>query len=152
MVFYVKGITVPHRMFRALVFLLAGWSLLMPPGMCICQGVRAGDVSAQSLECCTDDKEESCKDCDCNQETPNCGPGNQGAPTDEQHPPGCPANKKSDHSRLLEKYQPLTATLIAATPLPFFLDLSSGERPLGSLVPSQASDRPIYLALCTLLI
>ena len=143
-----------HRMIRALVFVLAGWPLLMPPGMCICQFVRAGDVPPWTSEYpCAEDQQASCPDFCCAQGKTNCGPsGNQRMPTDEQCPPGCPANKKADHSRLLEQYHPLAASALAATPLPFFVDFSSGQRLHAAWLTSQASDRPIYLALCTLLI
>ena len=142
------------RMFRALVFLLAGWPLLMPPGMCICQAVKGADITPRFSErSCADDHDGSCSDSDCDGVQTNRLPcRNPGVPTDDQHPPGCPANKRVDNSKLLQRYQSLGAAATAATPLPFFLDLSSGHRIDAPVLPSQPPDRPIYLALCTLLI
>ena len=144
------------RMLRALVFLLAGWPLLLPQGMCICRFIRAGDVSPRSTEAqVKNGQEDSCSDPCCDECKANCGPfcgTGQGGPTDNQCPPVCPANKKADHSRLLEHQHPLGATVLAATPLPFFLALSAGQQLHGLHVPAQASHPPIYLSLCTLLI
>jgi hypothetical protein len=50
-----------HRIFRAIVFFLAGWPLFMPPGVCVCQFVRAGEASPRTLErLCTDGQENGC--------------------------------------------------------------------------------------------
>jgi hypothetical protein len=147
---------VRYRKFRVLILILAGWPLLLPQGMCICQFIRARDVSPRSTEAqVKNDQEESCSDPCCDECKANCGPfcgTGQGGPTDNQCPPVCPANKKADHSRLLEHQHPLGATVLAATPLPFFLALSAGQQLHGLHVPAQASHPPIYLSLCTLLI
>ncbi len=142
-------------MFRALVFLLAGWPLLMPRGMCVCQFVRAGDVSPRSSGCsCADDKGDFCPDAGCEWDNANRVPYcNQGGPSDEPCPPGCPANKKADHSRLVEYHRPLLAvTELAPMPLPLFLDFSSDQRLNAHPLRPQPPDQPIYLALCALLI
>lgn len=144
-----------HRLFRALVFLLAGWPLLMPPGMCVCQFVRAGDVAPRSSECsCGDEDEDFCPGPGCDRDSANCGPcGDEGAPAKESYPPGCPANKKTDHSKLLEQHRQLLAvTEVAPTPLPAYLDLASGQR-LDALSPApQPPGQPLYLTLCSLLV
>jgi hypothetical protein len=120
--------------------------------MCICQFIRAGDVSPRSTEPqATDDQEDPCCD-ECKSTCgPFCGTG-QGGPTETPCPPVCPANKKADHSSLLEHQHPLAATVLAATALPFILDLSAGQQLHGLHVPAQASHPPIYLSFCTLLI
>jgi hypothetical protein len=124
--------------------------------MCICQFIRAGEVSPRSTEAqATDDQEDACSDPCCDDCKANCGPTcstGQGGPTGNQCPPVCPANKKADHSRLLEHQHPLGATVLAATPLPFFLDLSAVQQLHGLHVLARVSHRPIYLSLCTLLI
>src|SRR5439155_8500107 len=132
-----------------------GWPLLMPPGMCICQIVRAGECPPPcSQRPCADDQDDSFADLRCDRETANCcGPcGNRGEPANEECPPGCPANEKTDHSRPLERHEPAGAVGVAATPLPLFLDLSSRQCLHAPAFSSQPSDRPIYLALCPLLL
>ena len=143
-----------HRTFRALVFLLAGWPLLVPPGLCICQFIRGTEIAPRlSDRSCAGGHDDCCPDADCDGATTHGVPcGNDRTPTDEQHPPGCPANKKVDHSRLLERPQPLASASLLTRPLSYFLDLSSGQRLDAVRFPAHASHQPIYLAFCTLLI
>jgi hypothetical protein len=137
------------RTFRAIVFLVAGWPLLMPQGMCICQFVQAGEGIARSENCqCSEDEEGCC---------PYGGDeeyawGNKGVPSDQQCPPGCPANKKEDHSKLAGRHVPITASVLAASPLPFFPDLSSALRCRLPLAPPQPPQHPIYIKFGALLI
>jgi hypothetical protein len=144
-------------MFRALVLLLAGWPLLMPPGMCVCQFARAGYVAPRCSDCGCADKQEddSCTDRCCECDPANSDPlGDQDVPNDdEQYPPGCPANKKADHSKLLEQHRPLLAvTELPPTPLPLYLDLASCQRFDAPSFAPQPPGQPIYLTLCSLLI
>jgi hypothetical protein len=146
---------VRHHVFRAIFLFLASWPLLMPPGMCLCQFVGGADIAGRSLNYrCAKDRDDPCPNACCKRQVANCGPcGKQRMPTDEQHAPGCPANKKSDHSKLLERYRPLlTATELASAPLSSCLDLSRVQRLSGSSLVFKLPAQLIYLALCSLVI
>lgn len=154
-----------HRLFRALVFLLAGWPLLMPPGMCICQFVRAAEPVARSSEsesaeaaesqAAEDQDDDCCPDPCCVREKASRGPcrdEGKGAPTKPECPSNCPASGNAHYFQLVE-HQHLTGLSVASlSPLPFFVVPQDSE-PLSDLhAPSPPSVLPLYLSLCTLLI
>ena len=140
-----------RRVFRALATFLVGWTLIMPPGMCICQFVRGETVRIPDRTCPDDDK-DICQDC-CGNEAQLNGvlDGNQRMPRGDQHPPGCPANKKVDNSRLVGRHHLQGLTNVAAAP-PLFFFAVSVTRLHADLLPVRVAEQPIYLAICSLLI
>jgi hypothetical protein len=129
---------VRKRMIQALIFLLAGWPLLLPSGMCICQLAHAVEASASA---CDDD---DCPDHPGDHQEHN-------APTDQQHPVGCPASKKADfrgaqRQNLVETSVTLPALFSSS------VGISQAKQPYACADSSSAPSAPIYLALCTFLI
>ncbi|MGO8752819.1 MAG: hypothetical protein ACLQNE_43305 [Thermoguttaceae bacterium] len=138
-------------MLRTVIRLLLTGSLLMPPGICICQVAQGnGNESRGSdhwcADCCPIARCEGTKDC-CGL----CGCG-QAFPSNERCPPNCPANKKVDHSKLAEKGPPTTGSAVAINPLVHHVDLSSGRRIHAVRFLPEPSAQPIYITLCTLVI
>jgi hypothetical protein len=134
-------------MFRLLIVIAAVWPLLMPPGMCLCQLTRGADVTSGCTEqsCVHDDDDECCCPSEGDRVQYPC------APTEEQHSPCCPASKKMDDSKMLQRYQSPGSAALTAAPLPFFVAPSSGQRLNGPSSPVPP-DQPVYLTLCMLLI
>jgi hypothetical protein len=156
---------VRHRQFRILILFLAGWPLFMPPGMCICQFVRAAEPVARSSEsegaeaadsqAAEDQDDDCCPDPCCVRVKANRGPCREegkGAPTKPKCPANCPASGNTHHFQLVE-HQHLTAvSVVFLSPLPFFLASQEGEALSALHAPSPLSVLPLYLSLCTLLI
>lgn len=150
-----------NRSLRVLVFLLAGWPLLLPPGICICQLVRAGRVVVCSLErTSAHDQKNSCPNECCDRRKADSIPGRAGENVlaDEQDPPcnecppSCAVCRALVDLTLVESQLLASACIVALTPMPFCNDPSFGPRLHVPPLTSEASDRPIYLALCALLI
>lgn len=152
-----------HRVFRLLVLLLAGWPLLMPPGLCICQLIRAEKVIPDSVESMStaclsaeDQDEDCCSDSCCVREKANCAPcvgEDQGVPSKPECPANCPASGKAGHFELVEHQHLGELSVATPAPLLFFvapqtIDYLTAIH-YGPLPPAVL---PIYLSLCTLLI
>jgi hypothetical protein len=138
-------------MLRNAVLFLISYSLLMPPGICICQAAHGkGDASWISEHRCAD----CCPVPHCEGAKANCGVCGcgQGLPIHERCPPSCPANKKVDHSKLAEKGPPTTGLPVAVNPLGCYVDLSSGRRIHALLFLPEPAAQPIYIKFCTLVI
>ena len=142
------------RLFRVLVFLLASWPVLLPPGVCICGLVRGNTASGHSPRCqCAVEHDESCSfskdqhEAVCSVACCGCQDGSTECPC----PLVCPANRSVDHSWLSESQPPVMSPEAVAS-LAFCCDLTAGIRLGDHDSPAPTFDRPIYLALCTLLI
>jgi hypothetical protein len=133
--------------FKVLVFLLAGWPLVLPSGMCICQfaqGGHAGQLFSGFAD--LDDDEAICTPDAC-----DCGDGHPGIPGEDNHAPGCPANQHADHSKLPPGNPLLNTIAPAATPLAVSVSCPSMQR-LHNPPSLLLFERPLYLSLCILLI
>jgi hypothetical protein len=144
-----------HRKVRALIFLLAAWPLLMPSGVCICQLVGAEAVSCEFSACrCTQQGEESCSENSGAAEThreASCA-ADHGQPSDEPHPPGCPANKKTDNFKLHQRVEMIGAFGVAVTPLPYIIDPCSGQRSDTFPLHFKQSTPSLFVVFCALVI
>src|SRR5690242_17644089 len=113
------------RTFRALVFFLAVWPLFMPPGMCICQFIRASEPVARSSEsedpetaesqAAEGQDEDCCPDPCCERVRANrspCRDQGKSAPTKPECPANCPASGNIHHFQLVE-HQYLTGITVA---------------------------------------
>ncbi len=149
-------------MVRVLVFLFAGWQLLLPPGMCICQFIRAAEAIPRSSEDLDAEPQNAEDQADDTCTEPCCVPEKakldlRGCQGQDEHlkpecPSNCPASGKGEHFKLVEHQHLSGVSLIALTPLPFFAGPQHGKAILtlpASLLPYLP---PIYLSLCTLLI
>jgi hypothetical protein len=76
----------------------------------------------------------------------------QDVPSDKQCPPTCPANKKVDHSKLVEQHVSASAFSLTITPCDSLADVSLDQRLSVVVSPLQRSAPLIYLTFCTLLI
>lgn len=151
-----------RRLLRTLVLFLTGWPLLMPPGVCVCQFVKAGEVAScptvtKAAECqsAEDDGDACCPDPCYVREKANSGPcadKGKGAPSKPECPTGCPASRKSEHLRLAEHQHLTGVSLATLTPLPFFVAPRISESHTTLSLTSPPPVPPIYLSLCTLLI
>jgi hypothetical protein len=156
---------VRHRLFRVLVFLLAGWPLLMPPGMCICQFVRAGEpiprssgwegAEAAESQAVEGQDEDCCPDPCCVRDKANRGPcrdEGKGAPAKPACPASCPAGGNARHFQLVEHQHLPGLSAASLSPLPFSVVPQGGEALPDLHTPSPPPVLPLYLSLCTLLI
>ncbi len=136
-------------MFRHVILLLVAYPLLLPPGMCICGAVRDRDGGSRLSQY---GHLSSCSAAHCDQTKINedpCG-GMHGTPTDRQCPPGCPASKQADHSKLAENRPMVMVWGTAIVPQTFDVDAISGPRLPAPSFLSQPLAEPIYITLCTL--
>jgi hypothetical protein len=153
-------------MFRTLVAVPVGLTLLMPPGMCICLLVPlfvSADASpVQKAQC----RPVTCLNCDCcsRRTKPACLPrqGLSGTgwrhnifpsmPTDPSGPPACPACRPASHAKMVESGYPLRSLPVAAFEVTVLHDVRA--RSSLRLIPALwwPSSPPLYLAIRTLLI
>jgi hypothetical protein len=164
---YLLGMT--HSMLRTLICFLVGLSLLMPPGMCVCQFVRCEQrpvevathvsaVSGKSVNCCCGCRNGVAEGRACNVQkdkwsarlASTCVFGST-TPSDH-HTPACPALEAPDHSKVAEQNNfPLTApgdlnsaAVYAVAPPSALHHLATSAK--------KSSAPPLYLAHCTLLV
>jgi hypothetical protein len=128
-------------MFRVSVLILAGWPLLMPPGMCLCQ------VAGSSAKSTPEDKSAAHDCCD------GCGrladSGNR-TPSSKPCPPHCPA--KADNFKLFERTKPLVTMAALGAPGYSLVHLPLCQRLDAPSDSSYPSGPPIYLAVRSLVI
>lgn len=138
-------------MFRNLILVMVIYPLLMPPGVCTCGAVWSEGGESQP---CYGRSADTSLATRYEWARPNSRArhGGHGVPTGDQCPPNCPANQKTDHSKLVEQSSVLAVWAAAIGPLSFDVDRSSGQhvRTADSLL--RPSAQPLYITLCTLVI
>lgn len=156
-------------MFRALVLLLILPMLLMPPGMCICQFVPIGNVSAASVPAPPDrhpsvgHDSDPRPDCTCDSccraraaAVPERGDDQPTQPPSDpgpgKHLPGCPA--AVGDVPLNAAVPPIKAQADLVATANFFTPITETlvSRDRTQPVPSRTSSPPLFISHCTLLI
>ena len=136
-------------MFRKIILGLVTYPLLMPPGVCLCGRTRW--EGGESWPCSVPRAVAGPAERPARAKTSGHPWIERGAPSEDECPPNCPGNEKTDHSKLVER-GPAAPVWAAICLLNFSVGTSSGERIQAAVSLFQPSARPIYITLCTLVI
>lgn len=147
---------------RALLAILVGLPMLMPPGMCICQLLPCAAAASTtdrkadspSPETCACRKHVASQTCTTGQETRTSSTNDDHplGPVPYKHSPGCPAAQSADQSKLVQS-QRLTLNEGSTALMAFELPVVESPR-FNSLQARcfRPAETPIYLSHLTLLI